>query len=93
MAIAQDILPVAVPADDIDGPPPGRWTYADYVALPANRRQYEIIEGVLYMPPSCGEANQSANRWFVYYLTLHVQLAGTQATRQAWRTPRGHPAG
>lgn len=23
-----------------------------------------------------GEAHQSANRWFVYYLTLHVQLAG-----------------
>lgn len=76
MPTAHDILPVAVPVEHIDGPPPGHWTYADYVALPANGQKYEIIEGVLYMPPSPGEAHQSANRWFVYYLTLHVQLAG-----------------
>ena len=76
MAIAHDVLPVAAPADHVAGPKPGHWTYADYAALPADGRRYEIIEGVLYMTPSPGEAHQSANRWFVYYLTLHVQLAG-----------------
>lgn len=76
MATAPDILPVVVPVDDIDAPPQGQWTYADYAALAADGRRYEIIEGVLYMAPSPGEAHQSANRWLVYYLTLHVQLAG-----------------
>ena len=28
------------------------------------------------MPPSPGEAHQSANRWFVYYFTQHLHLAG-----------------
>lgn len=64
------------PADDVPGPPQGQWTYADYAALPDDGRRYEIIDGVLYVAPSPRRAHQAANRWFVYYLTEHVQRAG-----------------
>ena len=76
MATATDILPVVTPADHVAGPPQGHWTYADYAALPDDGHRYEIINGVLYMAPSPGEAHQSASGLFVTYLTLHVQFAG-----------------
>ncbi len=90
MATAPESLPVAAPVCHIDDPPQGQWTYGDYTALSADGRHYEIIEGVLYMAPSPGEAHQSANRWFVYYLTHHVQLAGkgmcmTRLSTSSWR--------
>ena len=30
-------------------PPPGQWTYEDYLRLPDDGKRYEIIEGVLYV--------------------------------------------
>ncbi len=47
-----------------------------YATLPNDRHRYEIIEGVLYMPPAPNEAHQSASRWFVFYLTTHVHRTG-----------------
>jgi Uma2 family endonuclease len=71
-----NVLPVVTPADHVAGPLQGHWTYTDYAALPDDGHRYEIIEGVLYMPPSPNEAHQSASRWFVFYLTTHVHLTG-----------------
>lgn len=67
--------PVVTPADHVAGAPQGLWTYAAYAALPDDQR-YEIIDGVLYMPPAPNVFHQAANRWFIFYLTMHVQLPG-----------------
>jgi Uma2 family endonuclease len=49
-------LPVAEPARGIAGPPQGRWTYDDILAIPDDGKRYEILVGVLYVspPPSVG---------------------------------------
>lgn len=75
MVATPDILPVVAPTDDVPGPPQGRWTYADYAALPDDGRRYEIVDGVLYVTPSPGEAHQRVSKWFVHYLTTAVELA------------------
>lgn len=76
MALAHDTLPVVSPADEVRGPPQGRWTYADYAAIPEDGQRYEIIAGVLFMAPAPDTGHQAASTWFVYYLTRHVQIAG-----------------
>jgi Uma2 family endonuclease len=40
--------PVAPPQIE-NQPPPGQWTYEDYLNLPDDGRRYEIIDGVLYV--------------------------------------------
>jgi Uma2 family endonuclease len=60
----------------VAGPAQGQWTYADYAALPEDGKRYEIIEGVLYMPPSPNFSHQGANILFAHYLVVHVKLAG-----------------
>lgn len=75
MATATPNVSVVTTADDVPGPPQGRWTYEAYAALHADER-YEIINGVLHMAPAPGAPHQSAQRWFLHYLTVHVQLAG-----------------
>lgn len=76
MTATPDVLPTVVPATSAAGPPPGRWTYADYAALPADSQRYEIVDGVLYMTPAPSIGHQSASTLFITYLTIHVQLAG-----------------
>jgi Uma2 family endonuclease len=71
-----DYLPVVVPADHVAGPPQGQWTYATYAAVPDDGQRYEVIDGVLYMPPAPNIAHQSATNWFAYYLTMYVQVPG-----------------
>jgi Uma2 family endonuclease len=53
-----DKLPVVAPANNVPGPRQGFWTYDDYVALPADGKCYEIVNGVLYMSPSPGWSHQ-----------------------------------
>jgi Uma2 family endonuclease len=48
----------------VAGPPPGQWTYDDFLALPddpADLNRYEVIEGVLYVapPPSVGHQRRT----------------------------------
>ncbi len=76
MVTTPDVLPVVVPADHVAGPPQGQWTYADYAALPENGQRYEIIDGVLYMPPGPGEPHQAAITLFILHLATHVQVSG-----------------
>jgi Uma2 family endonuclease len=76
MTTTIDVLPTVIPADQAPGPPQGRWTYADYAALPDDGRRYELIDGVLYMAPAPGTNHQGVNALLTTYLTLHVQLVG-----------------
>ena len=71
-----DVLPVVAPADHIDGPPQGQWTYAAYVAIPDDGRRYEVIGGTLYIAPAPGDIHQAAITWFIYYLVAHIQVPG-----------------
>ncbi len=73
---ANDVVPIVAPADHIPGPAQGQWTYADYAKIPDDDHRYEIIDGVLYMPPSPGSAHQGSNGRFFYYLFPHVELKG-----------------
>jgi Uma2 family endonuclease len=66
--------PAVTRADHVAGAAQGQWTYAAYAALPDDGARYEIIDGVLYMPPAPGTGHQAANRWFIFYLTMHVQV-------------------
>jgi len=71
-----DVLPVVTVAVPIVGPPQGRWTYADYAALPDDGNRYEIIAGVLYMTPAPGTGHQSVSARVVTFLVTHVEFAG-----------------
>jgi len=71
------------PADWIPGPGQGNWTYASYMTLPADGRRYEVVDGVLYMSPSPGNAHQNVSMWLSHYLVLHVKLAGIGQVRAA----------
>ncbi len=76
MPIALDVMPVVAPADEILGPAQGQWTYAAYLELPQDQQRYEIVDGVIYMTPSAGEAHQFSSSRFVGYLLTHVDFAG-----------------
>jgi len=71
-----DVLPVVTVAVPIVGPPQGRWTYADYAALPDDGNRYEIIAGVLYTTPAPGAGHQSVSARLVTFLVTHVEFAG-----------------
>jgi Uma2 family endonuclease len=69
-------LPIVTRADWVPGPKQGWWTYSDYATLPNDGRQYEIVNGVLYMAPSPSTEHQKIAGRFFYYLFTHVELAG-----------------
>ena len=76
MSVPLDVLPVVTAAAPLVGPPQGRWTYADYAALPDDGNRYEIIAGVLYMTPAPGTGHQSISARVVTFLVTHVEFAG-----------------
>ena len=76
MSVPLDVLPVVTAAAPLVGPPQGRWTYADYAALPDDGNRYEIIAGVLYMTPAPGTGHQSVSARLVTFLVTHVEFAG-----------------
>ena len=76
MFMASDVMPVVTPADETLGAVQGQWTYAAYLELPKDGQRYEIIDGVLFMTPSAGEAHQFSSSRFVGYLLTHVDFAG-----------------
>jgi len=75
-SVPLDILPVVTVAAPLIGPPQGRWTYADYAALPDDGNRYEIIAGVLYTTPAPGAGHQSVSARLVTFLVTHVEFAG-----------------
>jgi Uma2 family endonuclease len=76
MAIAPDQLPMVRPADHIQGPGQGRWTYKDYAALPDDGRRYEIVDGVLFMAPSPGRSHQKAAGKLYKLLSSYIEDMG-----------------
>ncbi len=76
MAIAPDQLPMVRPADHIQGPGQGRWTYEDYAALPDDGKRYEIVDGVLFMAPSPSRWHQKAVGEIFSYLRTYINLRG-----------------
>jgi len=77
MATFEQPHTVVKPADDVAGPKQGQWTYDHYAALPDDGQRYEIVDGVLYMPPpSPNDFHQGASNLFATYLTIHVQFKG-----------------
>lgn len=68
-------LVISTDAPAVPGPPQGRWTLADWEALPDHTNRYEIIDGVLYMTT----APSSFHQWIVASLW---QYLGTPAKAQ-----------
>lgn len=83
MAAAPDVLSVVVPASGIPGPPQGRWTYADYAAIPDDGNRYEVIDGVLYAMPAPTIVHQIVVGAIFFYLKQHIDLAGRGRVRIA----------
>jgi Uma2 family endonuclease len=50
-------IAVTLPQEQL-WPPPGQWTYEDYLRLPDDGQRYEIIEGVLYVTNAPGFDHQ-----------------------------------
>jgi len=57
-------------------PPQGQWTYQDYLRLPDDGTQYEIIKGVLYMVPAPTTAHQRASRNLEFQMWEFVRRHG-----------------
>lgn len=72
MVLAPDSLPMIVTADNMPGPAQGNWTHKDYLTLPDNGHQYEIVDGVLYMSPSPSRWHQDAVLQLALYLKQFV---------------------
>jgi Uma2 family endonuclease len=83
MTITPDRLDTVTLANHLAGPPQGRWTVADRDALPDDGVRYELLDGVLYMTPAPTTRHQRIDRWFVFFLTLHVQMPGLGAVYHA----------
>jgi Uma2 family endonuclease len=69
-------VPMVERADWVPGPAQGRWTYADYARLPDDGHRYEIIDGVLYMPPAPNILHQRTVGRVHHHLLAVVELAG-----------------
>ena len=69
-------LSVVVPADRVAGPQQGRWTYADYAAIPEDGHRYEVVRGVLYMSPSPNVEHQRIAKMIVAVLSRFVEGTG-----------------
>jgi Uma2 family endonuclease len=76
MTSTPNVLPVAMPAEGVSGPPQGQWDYAAYTQLPQDGNRYELIGGVLYMAPAPGTSHQEANARFITHLMTYVRFAG-----------------
>lgn len=58
--LISESIPMVTSPGDIVGPPPGAWTYDEYLALPDDGRRYEILAGVLNVAPSPNADHQLA---------------------------------
>jgi len=61
------------PSDRAWPPPQGRWTYEDWLRLPDDGWQYEVIKGVLYMVPAPTPKHQRVSRNLEFAMWRFVQ--------------------
>jgi len=59
---SRDPRPLPVAPETRWPPPQGQWTYQDWLRLPDDGWQYEIIQGVLYMVPVPTTTHQRVSR-------------------------------
>lgn len=67
---------VVVPANWVQGPPQGEWTYHHYATLPDDGQRYEIIDGVLYMSPAPSVWHQRVAARIFRYLSKYIEDRG-----------------
>lgn len=73
------VVPQAIDEAKRSWPPPqGQWTYEDWLRLPDDGWQYEVIKGVLYMVPAPPTTHQrvSGNLEFALRLFVRQEQAG-----------------
>ncbi len=79
-------LVISTEAPAVPGPPQGRWTYADWEALPDDGYIYEVIDGALYMTTAPGTFHQ----WIVISLVQYLAIpAKAQGLGYAFTSPIG----
>jgi Uma2 family endonuclease len=69
-------LVLATDAPTVPGPPQGRWTYADWEALPGDDNIYEVIDGVLYTATAPSNFHQWIQLRLYRFLGIPAEDAG-----------------
>ncbi len=75
MTTTSEKPPMITLADWVPGPKQGEWTYSAYAALD-DRQRYEIVNGVLVMPPSPTWSHQEVVLEIASYLRTYIHSAG-----------------
>lgn len=83
MATVSGELQVVTPADWVQGPGQGDWTYDQFVELPDDGKRYEIANGVLLLAPSSSGPHQETVGEVHFHLRSHVKLPGLGVVNQA----------
>lgn len=79
-------LVISTEAPAVPGPLQGRWTYADWEALPDDGYIYEVIDGALYTTTAPGTFHQ----WIVISLVQYLAIpAKAQGLGYAFTSPIG----
>ena len=76
MTLTPGGFPVAAPANTVQGPEQGQWTYEDYAAIPDDGKRYEVVNGVLFMSPAPDKWHQKAVLRIAKYLFSHIEDTG-----------------
>ena len=76
MTTIEEKIAVVVPADQVNGPEQGNWSYDDYAALAGDGQRYEVVDGVLLMAPAPNPMHQSISSRLHFYLYQNVDLSG-----------------
>ncbi len=69
-------LQVIIPADWVQGPTQGDWTFNDFMTLPDDGNRYEIANGVLLVAPSSTGSHKETIGEVSFHLHSHVKLPG-----------------
>ncbi len=73
MTTTEEKIAVVVPADQVNGPEQGNWSYDDYAALADDGQRYEVVDGVLLMAPAPNPMHQSISGRLYLYLYQNVE--------------------
>ena len=72
MTTTEEQITVVVPADQVNGPKQGSWSYDDYAALTDDGQRYEVVDGVLLMVTAPNPRHQGISGRL--YLALHQNV-------------------
>ncbi len=64
---------IIIRADTVQGPGQGNWTYDDYASIPDDGKRYEVVNGVLFMPPAPNIGHQETVGEIFAYLRDHLK--------------------